>query len=527
MASIPQYQIPNYASYLTDTSGNEFLAQSIYNNFQNKAKLDREQDHQLREKYREFNPADLKKDENTDFAIKGISEIEDYMARAYTFEMDDKGNFTKKPKGLSFKPNYSDRENAFISKKINEFGKEFIKRKAGEELVRNETEEYKKNQDKYDPEYFNLYMKDYIESNSIPEAGTFLSISPNTKLEAHFSDKKLDLRSDIEKKSKTPEYVGDIIKYTNQSLSPDKQKIVYLSEIYSNQSLQKGIVDRFMKDEKLTPREKIDIIAGQIIGDKSGNKELEDQAYAIASSAAYDYTYKRKFSPELIDAGTFYGDKYLGLPSMIGKGDTWEEANTSLHNARIKEGWDTKKEATKKAEEESKKTANLNEIQQTFGGVKYYKYVDLSNVEPVNTTLKGFKLRSGAKRYLEKIDPNTGKVTPYEVGGKKGQAVRISNPPEMKKEIDYRIAGFDKEADIIRLVKIEPTNLEKDESEFFTIPLKGNEELLKEPVKKLGVSEDYLKTKTTGKYNLQGYGEFTREELKSAGWTDKQIDALK
>jgi len=436
-----------------------------------------------------LDPIKLSEERDQQYAAEAIKRVNELAANSMTYDKDGKA---KKIRDFFYGPELDDTEQAEIYKLINTEAAELAKRKSSNDLMKKEADEFNKNPDKYDSNYYNKQMERYRnEPGYMPEAKSYLSVAPNMNIEGALSDPKLDPRTEMERKgSESPE--GNFIVTTVPSALPEQQRTVYNAALRSNPSLAKGAVYRFINDTSKTYEEKRAYIAGSLVKKLPDDPKIREQMLNLALQKAdkvmADFRDDVKVAPELVDAAIFWGENDQKWQENIGRGGEKRDLNQGAYNDMLRR----QREKSEKATEAKATPLQTRKI--TFAGNEYPNYVDLSNVESTNTTLTGYKLPKDAVKLVEKIDTKTGKPMPIKAKGKDEKAIRIKNPIETKTENDYVVSGWDRDKNIIRLTLKNKEDLESGEQESYIIPYIGNETMIKEIIKKIGVGEDYLNT---------------------------------
>jgi hypothetical protein len=477
-ANFQPLQMPDY------TQGIQFLVES-YKKSQEEQRLKKAA---IAQKKAEFSSGLEYLGNHQKQASQDIEEFEDYVTKLGTFERDANGEFLENKKKRGFgngEPRYSDADMAEINAMAISLAKKHESWKIQDQRYITDEEKYKNGAPgQYDPEVYDIVARD--TKAGVPyNQRSMLEAAPINPYEAIG---KLDIRTEDEKAAATKtQLVGNTWVTTRAGLPSNVQKQIYYNEAKTNFPFQKGLVDMMMKNGG-TYTEKVNYIQGVLMPQMSDadfdyedptNMRLMAEARGEAIRIANEYYNERKFNPRLIEAASYYDDQKYGLSKEIGKEIKTLNPDESLIRKRIND---------------ANKTANAPELSfqprsVTFGGKKFNDYVDLSGFEPTYTTLTGFKLPDDAIKYIEKRDPETGKplVVNTSSGSKvKGlSAIKTTTFPEKKFENNYRVAGWDKEANIIRLVPIVKESDEKDADEisqegiaYFTIPYLGHESMV-------------------------------------------------
>jgi hypothetical protein len=435
-----------------------------------------------------LDPIKLSEERDQKYAAEAIARVHEMAANSMTF----KDGKPKKIRDFFYGPELDDMEQAEIYKLINTEAAEIGKRKSSNDLMKKESEEFNRNQEKYDGNYFNKQMERYRnEPGYVPEAKSYLSIAPNLNIEDALSDPKNDPRTELERKgNEIPD--GNFIITRTPSALPEQQRTVYNAALRSNPSLAKGAVYRFINDASKTYEEKKAYVAGSLMknppNDPNVRKAMIDMNLEKADKIMADFRDDVKVDPALMDAAIFWGENDQKWQENVGKGGERRDLNQGAYN-------DMLRRQREKADKGTEAQANpLQTRKITFAGNEYPNYVDISNVESTNTTLTGFRLPKDAVKLVEKIDIKTGKPMPIKVKGKEEKAIRITNPIETKTENDYIVNGWDRDKNIIRLTLKNKEDLESGEQESYMIPYVGNEIMIKEITNKIGAGEDYLNT---------------------------------
>lgn len=447
-----------------------------------------------------LDPTKMVEDRNRVYAAELVDRAENMLADAYTFDANGK---QKKISNFLVGPELDALEQARIMSAIRDMSVDLAKRKQGEDLYKKELEEYKKNPDKYDKDYWDIWTNRYLTNGELPEGGSFLSVAPIYDVEGFLKDPSFDPRTKAEKEGvPTPE--GNYIVYRSQDAKPEQQNTIY-SAAAKRQDFAKGLTNEFMQDTGTSYEQKRAYIAGVLSGIEppqdgkispewysSTQGQKFDLALQKANQIMNDWRDDRKYDPSLINAATYWGYRDKEYQRNIGKGEERRDFNIGLYNAQVNA-------ARKKAEE---KPVSLQERSITFAGNEYPNYVDVSNVESTNTTLTGYKLPKDAVKYIEKRDLSTGQIIPIKAKGKTESAIKVTNPIETKTGDDYVVSGWDKNKNVIRLIKKDRAGLttkevsERDangkpivkqvrDEESYMIPYRTNEYIIEEIVKKL------------------------------------------
>jgi hypothetical protein len=389
--------------------------------------------------------------------------------------------------------------------------------KQSDDLMMRDSEIYKKDPSKFDERQWSLKESDYLTSGIYKGDGLDVS-HPNPY--TIFNDK---LAEQIGyKETPTTIMSADNLKLitTKKGLDSEMQLKAYNTRISPDPALQKSMVDLFIVDDKMSINDKKmfmlgDMFAKEIVTDQSldnntkinmvidklnkTDKKTLDAAIVDIDKELNNLDVHNIYGELLKESAISYGSNILGLHKRIGAGSVSEKPNIGYINSELKRARD-------KSEDEKEKIPLQTRVI-SFAGKEYKNYVDVSNSEPTNTTLTAYKLPKDAIKYVEKRDIKTGKVIPITVKGEEEKAVQIKNPIETKTENDYKVAGWDKEANVIRLVlkdrkdltstNRETLNTERDE-ESYMIPYVGNESIIQEIVKKEQGNTDYIQA--TRKY---------------------------
>jgi hypothetical protein len=498
MALIPEYPIINYGAKPLDFSPLENVIQQKKQEREKAARESRQRYMDIEDKVNNLDIAASKLPEFQNQASDRINELRDHIGKIFTYEGDGKGGFTNKLKRqTNGEPQISDKEYVDIMSKFTDISKSINSSMQSVQAANEDTEAFKKDKgDNFDPITFSKYMGDFEKGGKYVKGSALdqKSIDP----QKYFSDPKLDPTYEERSKNPIETIQGDNIKKVIPDLDPVKRDMIYYSEARNNYGVGKGLVDNMIADKTHTTREKLDYIKGILLGDRINDTspqglELQNKAESSAVDMLQKYDQQRKFDPSLIEAAAHYNaDPAIGIKmnENIGKGMTSIKPDESLHREKTME-------AINEADKEKDSKKPIQEVERTFSGKTYNNYIDLSTQSPDVTTVKNYKLPKDAVKYVEKVNLNTGKREPVGTHGDK--AVGIKNPVETKTTDDYRVAGYDKQKGIIRLVKAnekalteyEPSDddnapkipISKDE-ESYIIPYQGNEYMIDESFKK-------------------------------------------
>lgn len=536
MAIIPDYGTYNYGAKPIDFSP---IIETLRQNKQKRDQNERLQLQATQKLIDNIDPSKLWSDKHTSAANEEIKTLQNDWAKALT-ENHKKGLFG------SGEPKLSNEQTIEFRNRAVELGKKYQQWTTADKTVSKMVDEYIKNpKDVYDQKQFDIDLKTYNETGDITGL-TFLSPASKNPV-AVFSDKKLDPRSDELKKptvTLSPDNTKEITTYP--SLDPKQRDLIYNSLVDSSVPVQKGLVDQFMYDNTTTPDQKKEYMLGNLISHEyltNPNISDMDKVDQISNARKQiddsfkDYDVHRKFDPYLIETAKNYGSHVLKLNELIGQGSVQEKPNISYINQQKEHA----QSLADKKKEETEKSVPLTPENKTIMGKKYPDYLDFGNIKDENKVLENFTLPKGSTKRVESYDQNTGEALNINFKGKnKAKRVEITNPNETNWPENYTVVGVSKSKGKILLAKKDvadrkyelpsdnpdnPKPLKVADREVIEIPY--DEKILKNIYKKqYGKNEPDLEKNDT-KFTLKGYGDFTREELKKSGWTDKQIDALK
>ena len=486
MNYIPQYPISTH-SQANQNWGMQNLVQTVDDLYRTRISMNRMREKEIFDALGGLKYSDLVKDRNTKLASDSINKIYDELKNAYMYEMDDDGTYTSKKKTFAFGPKLNDREYATIMNKISNIDQLISQRLSEEKILEADEKLYKEDQRNgtglYDEEEYKMNVRHYELSGLMPEGGSFLSPKAKDPL-AVVSDKKLDIRTtQLKQPEVVPSGVYDIKRYP--SMNEDLQSAIYSDIVARDVGFQKGLVD------KMASEEDIDSFKARIMGAidyyDPNNPEAVRKASMEAERIMDDYFSLRKFEPDLVEAAATWGQVVKGYHKKIGEGYDVKSINQSRY-----------KDALEKIQGEEE-NQQLPEGKYKFAGQTYDNYTDASTVGSEYVTLRAFKPKKGEMtKFVQKRDEE-GKIIPI----KGMDAIRINNPKESRMEGDYVVAGWDRDANIIRLVRKDRKGLfdereKTTDEESYIIPYVGNESIIDEIVKKQQGNTKY--TETTKKY---------------------------
>ena len=415
-----------------------------------------------------------------------IEEFENQYAQMLTFDKNGK------PKRFTGEPELSDSEYLQITQQATQMGIQFDKWKQNDEKMLKETEEYKKNSDKYDSETFNIIDSDYKVTGEYSRSP--LEIKP-ANVYSYIS--KLDPRTPDEIKRDT---VPSGNTWVTKSLDPEIQQQLYWQAATNDFAFQKGLVDMMMRDNTMSTNAKIEYIKGILAPnlpfDKPGeymkNPALRNAIFKTHDEAiriVNEYQTERKFDPRLIEAAAYYDDQYFGLSERIGKGGT--RTNETLYN------YDQRK-ARQKAEQEeeymptperefnfngikvtgvdlSRNTkAKLSNYQLPKGSYTVETKNEIENPEYIKLKNKIENSEGREKRKLEKQLKNIARTVP----GTEANKQSLQGVTSDFEVVTYGADETGKDVIILKEPDITSGGIMVEQGRFIIVPMKGNEYIL-------------------------------------------------
>jgi hypothetical protein len=404
-----------------------------------------------------LDPVKLSEERDQLYAAEAIKKVHELAANSMTYNKEGK---PKKIRDFFYGPELDDMEQAEIYKLINTEAAEIAKRKSSNDLMKKEAEEFNRNQDKYDTNYYNKQMERYRnEPGYVPEGKSYLSIAPNLNIEDALSDPKNDPRTESEKKgSETPD--GNYIVTTTPSALPEQQSTVYNAKLRSDPALAKGAVYRFIDDTSKTYEEKRAYIAGSLVkrlpDDPKIREQMLNMALQKADKVMADFRDDVKVAPELIDAAIFWGENDQKWQENVGKGGESRELNQGAYNDMLRR----QREKSDKAAEIKVSAPQARTY--VAGDIKLGDFVDTGTSSPEKNTLST-KLPTGTMRF-----------------SRTGKTKELSKKFEgQDKQKNYKIAGYDKKAGWIILH--DKLNADDEDMGYeYLVPYRSNEWMINE-----------------------------------------------
>jgi len=507
--NIPQSQVINYGQKPLDFSLLSDAIDKINWQRMQVAKEQRLKINEIEKQVKDFDPGKIMGERNQIAAAKELKDFHDQLVKDVTYQKDEKGGLLHKLRQkIGTEPTLTDEENAQLMQKGAELAAKYKQWDDWSKQASKIKDAYVNNPGKYDPINYQMYMGDYMESNNGSGLKNALQPAPVNPMDPKILG-ELDPRTPEQKKLGAPVLSpdGKTITSTQPSADPEKATMAYYQRSHSDYAYQRGLVDAMMGDKNTTPQQKIEYIMGTLAEGAISDPQVAQMARQEATRMVQDYQNNRNFDPKLIESAIFYGDHVLKIPSLIGKGYT----KTALNLGRINH------DANKAADQ---KTSIIQPTVVEFPGLTSNNYVSTSQMSNADTELKHFTLPEKAVKYINKID-KYGKPIPFEVKGQKAPSIRIDKPVETKQANDYIIDGWDKEKNVIRLIKanqkelidkavsgadpntFEPikggTEISRD-IESYIIPYKGNERLIDPLLKKMSGKNTDTYTGTQRQY---------------------------